>query len=1311
MKIIEDLPDQAFQTLEHVMFPVWVFCTENLRIITANQATQDWLGFDLQTLQSMTIADLWPESERARIIEKVRRFEGATADAGTWTIVGKGGEHFSAHFSWSRARFNGDNVIVASIRDLKPVVRAETLAASLTAQNALLRRDVSLSAEYLSWLVDGLPGKIVVLTPLNYTVVAVSDEYAEAVKLTRDIMIGRGFFELFPDDPSNSAADGFPNLKISFQRVQAMRATDTMPFQRQPLRQPDGTFEERLWLTTNKPVLDARGNIIYIIHRVEDFTEIFAEGEISGGTDGSAKARLAESRIALSALSERETRLRSAELLLDLGSWEFDIDRQTLNWSEKVFEIYGAPQGPIAPDFDRYVQLVHPDDREEMLSTYQHFVESNAPELEFQHRIIRADGGVTYVRGLGSRHCIDGREIVIGFVQDITSIKRVEEELWREVQRRQLASRLVSLGSWKYVVGQPHVVWDSETAAIHDEPEDISPSVENGISYYIPEHQGLIRDRFEACVQDGAPFDEICQIVTAKSRTVWVRAIGEPVRDESGKIVGVHGAFQDISELIEAKDVAAQLSDRLHVTLEAISDGFCLLDGSWRFTFVNGMAEKISGRNRNELLGRSIWDEFPEMPGNVRVQYEIAVSERRPVRFEQYYSNVDIWFEINADPTPQGLAVYFRDITEQRGRYEQLRLLEAAASRLNDILLITEAEPIDGPDGPKIVYVNDAFERRTGFSRAEVIGKTPSILQGPKTQRPELDRVRNALKNWEPVRAELINYTKAGEQIWLELDIVPLANDAGWYTHWVAVERDISERKQVEETLKANEERLRLATRAGGSAIWEWDIVTDAKWWSEGLQEIFGHQLDRRTNSTESIRKNYVHPEDLGGFLAAHERLASGDDSKFDETYRFRRGDGSWAIVEDKAFAIRNSAGAAIRILGIMTDVTERKQLEERLRQSQKMEVIGQLTGGVSHDFNNLLTVILGNAEILEEQLSAYPNLQKLARMSLEAAERGAQLTNQLLAFSRKQPLDPKVIDVAKLVQGMDGLLRRTLPESISIEIVRSGGLWQIDADPTQLESALLNLAVNARDAMPEGGYLTIEIANAMLDDDYIGAERELKPGQYVVITVTDTGHGIAQEVLGKVFEPFFTTKDVGKGSGLGLSMVFGFVKQSDGHVRVYSEPGDGTSFKLYFPRSRSAQEGIVVPQAQSKIVGGSEQVLVVEDDPAVREYVSAQLRGLGYEVYEASSGKDGVEVLLRMPKVDLLFTDVVMPGGMSGHELAKIAREMQPEIAVLFTSGYTENSIVHEGRLDPGIKLLSKPYRRQQLAAKIREALNDGDL
>jgi len=379
--------------------------------------------------------------------------------------------------------------------------------------------------------------------------------------------------------------------------------------------------------------------------------------------------------------------------------------------------------------------------------------------------------------------------------------------------------------------------------------------------------------------------------------------------------------------------------------------------------------------------------------------------------------------------------------------------------------------------------------------------------------------------------------------------------------------------------------------------------------------------------------------------------------------------------------------------------------LNRRLVQSQKMEAVGQLTGGLAHDFNNLLTVILGNAEALEEELQRQPQLRHLAEMTRQAAERGAELTRSLLAFARKQPLEPKEIDVGVHVGRMDALLRRTLGEHIECHLELGRNLPAALVDPVQLESAILNLVLNARDAMPQGGRLTVETGTAHLDAAYAAQNEEVTPGDYVVVAVTDTGTGMAPEVLAQVFEPFFTTKEFGQGSGLGLSMVYGFAKQSGGHVKVYSEPGQGTTVRLYLPFAAALAAGEPAAGAAAG-PGGSESVLVVEDDPLVRGHVVGELTRLGYRVFAAGDGAEALEVLRGPEHVDLLFTDVVMPGGLSGPRLAEEAARLRPGIRVLYTSGYTENAVVHHGRLDPGVALLSKPYRRQELAEKLRAVL-----
>jgi signal transduction histidine kinase/ActR/RegA family two-component response regulator len=387
--------------------------------------------------------------------------------------------------------------------------------------------------------------------------------------------------------------------------------------------------------------------------------------------------------------------------------------------------------------------------------------------------------------------------------------------------------------------------------------------------------------------------------------------------------------------------------------------------------------------------------------------------------------------------------------------------------------------------------------------------------------------------------------------------------------------------------------------------------------------------------------------------------------------------------------------------------IEKNRGLEAQLRQAQRLEAVGQLIGGVAHDFNNLLTVIIGNSSLLVDELDAEPERRELAATTLSAAERAAELTRRLLAFARRQPLAPRVTDVRELVDGMESLLRRSLGEHIEIELSRSAGLWSAHVDGAQLEGAILNLAINGRDAMPSGGRLSIELSNCDVDFGAAQLLVDVKTGQYLVVTVSDTGTGISPADLEHVFDPFFTTKEVGRGTGLGLSMVFGFVKQSGGHVTIDSELGRGTTVRMYLPRGIAGVDA-VEDAAPTVMTGGRETILLVEDDALVRGYAHDQLVGLGYAVVTATNGQEAIEAVRLRTDIDLLFTDIVMPGGLNGRELADVIRRIRPNLPVLFTSGYSD-AITHDGRLDAGVLLLGKPYPRADLARSIRQALAAG--
>jgi PAS domain S-box-containing protein len=518
--------------------------------------------------------------------------------------------------------------------------------------------------------------------------------------------------------------------------------------------------------------------------------------------------------------------------------------------------------------------------------------------------------------------------------------------------------------------------------------------------------------------------------------------------------------------------------------------------------------------------------------------------------------------------------------------------------------------------------------------------------------------------------------------------------------------RDANARlNRIVQELRESEGRFRSIADTMPALLWMSDeigqcVFVNKRWLDytgRNFNAVLGHGF------AESM-----HPDFQEKSLRLQREMVTERKSCVDE-YQLLGKDGKYRRFLDTSVPRFAADGRYLGHVGVLIDIEERHQLEQQLRQSQKMEAVGQLTGGIAHDFNNLLTVIIGHIELL----GTAPDLDGTRRHQIEtidrAATRASELTRRLLAFGRRQPLEPRKVEMNRLVSNVEAMLQRTLGESIEIECVLAGGLWPCFADPAQIEAAILNMAVNARDAMPNGGKLTIETANTRLSEDYAAVNDDVGPGQYVMLAVTDTGTGMAPEVQARAFEPFFTTKEVGKGTGLGLSMIYGFVKQSGGHIKIYSEIGHGTVIKIYLPRAKPEDQQATSASLQDSGAppGGTETILVVEDDPMVREYVVGQLRSLGYTIIEAVNGPNAIAALDSAPHVDLLFTDIVMPGGMSGRELADEVRRRYPQLKILFTSGYTENAVVHHGRLDPGVDLLNKPFAKRALAAKVRTVLD----
>ncbi|MFB2552471.1 hybrid sensor histidine kinase/response regulator [Ensifer soli] len=681
----------------------------------------------------------------------------------------------------------------------------------------------------------------------------------------------------------------------------------------------------------------------------------------------------------------------------------------------------------------------------------------------------------------------------------------------------------------------------------------------------------------------------------------------------------------------------------------------------------------------------------------------------------------------------------------------RVRIQQELAESRAELARITDALPVlvGFVDRDEIYrFANRGYEEWFGRTPAEIVGRSVGEVIGADYYERRRPLIRRALAGETVVTDGLVRRPDGTERT-AEIRYTPRVGETGEIDGIYVVLIDVHDRKAAELSLRTSNARFEAAVEAIHGVLW----TNSAEGRMEGPQPAWGALTGQSFEAYQGYGwAEAVHPDDRAASVESW-RAAVAAKATYVFEHRVRRHDGAWRTFAIRAVPILDAAGAIVEWVGVHTDITEQRdaeaamqrhavdlerqvrhrlRAEEQLRalnetlearvaeeiaghrktelalqQAQKLETIGKLTGGVAHDFNNLLQVVSGNLHLLLKDVAGNARAEARVANALAGVGRGAKLASQLLAFARRQPLEPKVLHLGRLLRGMDDLLRRSIGEAIQVELVVSGGLWNCAVDPVQFENAILNLAINARDAMEGAGKLTIEVGNAYLDDDYARRHDEVTAGQYVALAVSDTGTGIPPELIARVIEPFFTTKSEGRGTGLGLSMVYGFVKQSGGHIKIYSEIGFGTTVRLYLPRAHAAEDREVALSALP-VSGGDETVLVVEDDDEVRATTVDLLSDLGYRVLKAPNASAAFSIVESGIGIDLLFTDVVMPGPMTSVEMVRRAKERMPQLAVLYTSGYTENSIVHGGRLDPGVELLSKPYTRDALARKIRHVLQN---
>jgi PAS domain S-box-containing protein len=802
----------------------------------------------------------------------------------------------------------------------------------------------------------------------------------------------------------------------------------------------------------------------------------------------------------------------------------------------------------------------------------------------------------------------------------------------------------------------------------------------------------------------------------------WATGSISRLEDERGEVSGFVKVLRDSTEEYVSAEALAQAEARLKRAQDAGGVGVFSLDLATNMLSPSPEFCRIFGLPAvNEILVDQVQALMFKEDLDIASDPEARRAGTAPLETEYRIRRADDGrvrviarkgeYERDLQGKPLRLVGAVRDVTEQRKTEQEVRESEARFRALAQA--IPNHVWTARPDG-SLDWFNERVIEYSGLSADELSGDGWEKMVHPEDMAAVSAEWQSALAAGTAYEIEVRLRKQDGTYRWHLARAVPLKDDTGNIIRWIGTNTDIQEHREIRaklEELNATLEQRVAERTADRDRIWRLstDIMLVADFnatimsvnpaWTQVLgweeEELLGRSF-----------MTLIHPDDLAATLAEVGKLSEGA-TTFSFINRYQGKDGafrtiSWTAVPDEAY-----------IHAVGRDVTEERAAAETLRktelalqQAQKMEAIGNLTGGVAHDFNNLLQVIGGNLQLLAKDMFGNDRAQRRIANALTGVERGSKLASQLLAFGRRQALDPRVLDVGRLVQGMDDMLRRTLGEGVEVVTLIKDKLWNTLIDPVQLENALLNLAINARDAMDGYGTLTIEVGNASLDELYARQNRDAEPGDYVTVSVTDTGSGMSQEVVDKVFEPFFTTKPEGKGTGLGLSMVYGFVRQTGGHVKIYSEVGHGTTVRIYLPRT-TAKEDLEVELPEGAIVGGQETILVAEDDEAVRATVVETLQDLGYRVLKAANPVAALNIIESGIPIDMLFTDVVMPGPLKSTELVAKAKERLPRLAVLFTSGYTQNSIVQAGRLEPGVQLLSKPYTRDALARRIRQVLD----
>lgn len=796
---------------------------------------------------------------------------------------------------------------------------------------------------------------------------------------------------------------------------------------------------------------------------------------------------------------------------------------------------------------------------------------------------------------------------------------------------------------------------------------------------------------------------------------------GAPIRNESGEITGVVLVFRDQTEERRTRKRIHESESRYRSLFEAMSEGVCLHEivygeegapSDYRILDVNPVFENIVGMNRTEVIGNLASKTYKLSPPPYLDLYAGVALTGEPVSFETFFQPMQKYFHIMVYSPGKGLfATVFQDITERKAAEKELKTKEVLLDEMGRLGKIGgwefDVETLEGTWTDEVARIHD-FDPHDRTSATVGL----SVFQGDMRRKIE-EAIHNAIQHGEPYDLELEMITAKGNRKWVRTIGQPV-REGGRVVKLRGSFQDITVRRQAEEELRKSEEKISSILKDMPDALYSVDMKDSSLLQTNpSMSRIFGRPIED-FYSDPKLYMDMVHPDDRNIVQQYSEELDRAGDSEC--IYRIVRPDGDLRWVAQRSKVVLDKDGVPVRVDTLFSDITGRKKeeearakLEEQLVHAQKMESVGRLAGGVAHDFNNMLQTVLGFTDMALQDVPKESSLHECLQEIFKAAQRSNELTRQLLAFARRQTVAPKVLDLNETVTGILKLLRRLIGEDIDLLWAPGRDIWKIKIDPSQVDQLLANLVVNARDAINGVGKITIETENASVDEAYCDDHTGFLPGDFVKMTVSDNGCGMTRETLMHVFEPFFTTKEMGYGTGLGLATVYGVVKQNKGFINVYSEPGQGTTFKIYLPRSESGVETAQYQTEQKALQRGEETVLLVEDEDTILQLNSKILNRLGYKAIAVGSPLEAIRVAQEYESdIHLLMTDVVMPE-MNGRDLARRILEIKPGIKCLYTSGYTANVIAHHGVLDEGVNFIQKPFAVNDLSQKIRETLDFG--